>query len=355
MSFLYAIKSKSASWVFLLTLFICSLFAPSAGALASQAEEELTAKLVEGAKKEGQLLLYHSMNVQEGDKLLKRFQEKYPFIKTEMVRSDSQAGLNKILAEDRAKKHLCDVMSFPAMSIEVLKRKNLLAKYLSPNGKSYPEEFKDPDGYWISNYFQLHVMAYNTRLIAPKEVPRSYEDFLGPKWKGKIGMDANAFYWFAGVLKIMGEEKGLQYMKKLSDQNIRFDGRILVVQLVAAGETSITMPVYNHRIEQMKSDGAPLEWSALEPLIAEVNAPSISAHAPHPHTARLFIDFLLSKEGQEIIASFYRLPTRSDVEARIPRAKAKGMKILPFDPAITDNYEKYVKLYREVLMKKQPR
>jgi len=94
-------------------------------------------------------------------------------------------------------------------------------------------------------------------------------------------MDKGAFYWFADVVKIMGEEKGLKYMKRLAEQLLKFhNGRSINCQLVAAGEISIALPVYNHSVDRIKSQGGPIEWVALEPIVAEINSPSISSHAP---------------------------------------------------------------------------
>ena len=327
--------------------------APFDKALAASPEEGMTAKLVEGAKKEGELLFYFSMTVPEGAALLNKFHDKYPFIKVEMFRNSSEKLTSRVLAEAQAKKHRFDVIAIPSSTIEFLKRKNIFAKYLSPQGKYFPEIFKDPDGYGIAAFYLLNVVAYNTKAVAQRDIPKTYDDLLDAKWKGKIAMDTGGFDWFGNVLKIMGEAKGLQYMKKLGEQDIQFRaGKTLVCQLVAAGERIIGLPVFSQRIDMMRSQGAPIEYVFIEPLISELNSPSVSANAPHPNAARLFVDFLLSREGQDTIASFYRLPTREDVEARVPRSKAKGLKILPFDPGIIDNYEKYAKLYRDILIRK---
>jgi len=356
MSFLGSKKVESFFIIFLLAFSLLLTFDISVtkNALASQSEGDAV-KLLEGAKKEGEVLLYSTLSVQEGDQLFKGFHEKYPSIKTKMYRASGESILPRIVGEDQAKKYLCDVVSIPALLTDVLKKKNLLAKYLSPQGKFIPEVFKDPDGYWIGGYYMFNVLAYNTKLVAPKDVPRNYEDLLAPKWKGgKIGMDTGAINWFANVLKIMGEEKGLEYMKKLSGQDIKFrDGRALNSQMVAAGEISMTIPVLNHTTDRIKSQGAPIEWVAFEPVIVDINPPAVSAHAPHPNAARLFIDFMLSREGQEIIASIEKLPTRDDVNAGAAGARGKRFKILPYDPSFTDQYAKYAKLYHEVLMKKQ--
>ena len=167
-----------------------------------------------------------------------------------------------------------------------------------------------------------------------------------------MGMDTKAYEWFANMLKFMGEKKGLEYMKRLGEQNILFrTGRTLNATMVAAGEVEVGIALYNQRIEEMKAKGAPVQWLAIDPIIPEIHPLSVNAHAPHPNAARLLVDYLLSKEGQEVIASFYRIPSREDVDPIIPNLK-KGLKIMSPSFEMVDHYDRYVKLYRELLMRK---
>lgn len=321
-------------------------------ALAASAEEKMHAKLIEGAKKEGKLVWYTTMAGDKGELIRKTFQEKYPFINAAMYRTGDQNLLNKIFAEVQAKRYLCDVVMITGIMGETLKKRGLFAKYPSPERKFYPEGLKEPEAYWTDVFLNLNVIGYNTKLVAAKEAPRTYEDLLSPRWKGKMGMDDKAFYWFANVLNLMGEKKGLDYMKRLANQNIQFrTGRTLIAQLVAAGESPVGIALYNQKIEEMKANGAPIEWVAIEPVVPEIHPVGLFSYAPHPNAAMLFIDFILSRECQEMIANIFYIPSRSDVDPIVPRLK-KGMKILPFDFSIGDEYPRYVKLYREILMNK---
>jgi iron(III) transport system substrate-binding protein len=278
--------------------------------------------------------------------------DKYPFINVKFYRSGDVALLTKIFAEAQAKRNIVDIVDITGIGAEILRKRGLFAKYISPHWKFYSAGSKDPEGYWTDMYTNLNVIGYNTKLVSPKEVPKTYEDFLAPKWKGKIGMDTKAYYWFANILKVMGEKKGLDYMKRLAEQNIQFrTGRTLNAQMVAAGEVSIGIALYNQRVEEIKAKGAAMEWVAIEPVVPEIHPLLISANAPNPNAARLLVDYLLSREGQEVIASFLRIPSRIDVDPILPKLK-KGIKVLPFDSGITDDYDRYIKLYREVLMKK---
>jgi len=328
--------------------FLLPCFAP---ALAGEAGED--AALVAAAKKEGKLSWYASMTVSEGDKLLRKFKEKYPFIETSYYRSGEENMMTRIMSETRAKKHMFDVVHIPVLNCETLKRRGVLAKYSSPHRQFAPEGTKDAEGYWTSIYLNLNVLGYNTKLVSPKEAPKSWDDLLAPRWKGKMGMDTKPFYWFGAMLKMQGEKKGLDYMKKLAEQHVQLrTGRTLNAQLVAAGEFSLGITLYNQRVEEMKTAGAPIEWLAIEPVIPDINPIAISAHAPHPHAAKLFVDYILSREGQEVIASFYRIPNRSDMDPIVPRLK-KGLKVLPFDPTLVDDYERYIKLFREIFLIKK--
>ncbi|MFC1817093.1 ABC transporter substrate-binding protein [Thermodesulfobacteriota bacterium] len=332
-------------------LWLPLLKIPFDKASAAQSEEARIAKLAEGARKEGKLLWYVVLSTPTAEKYRKEFQKKYPYIKFTYYRSGEERQMTRILSEARAKKHAFDVVTTNAFVGELLKKKRLLAKYHSPQRDFYPEGIKDPEGYWTSIYDNLGIIGYNTKLVSPREAPKTWNDLLDPKWKGKMGMDVKAYYWFASMLKIMGEEKGLEYMKNLSDQNIRFrNGRTLNAQLLAAGEMSIGICLYNHRIEDLKGKGAPVEWIAIEPVVPTIHPLALSAHAPHPNAAKLFMEFMLSREGQEILKGDFYIPSRMDVKALIPSMK-EGLKILPFNPSILEDYDRYVNLYRNILMK----
>jgi len=210
--------------------------------------KEHTAKLVEGAKKEGKMVWYTTIDINDAHALLKGFEKKYPFMKTGVWRSGGERHLSRIMAEARANRHLWDVVMSGGTKSEIIRKRGLTAKYLSPHRKFYPEGSKDPEGYWTDIYLNLMVIGYNTNLVSSQEAPKAWADLLDPKWKGNMGIVTNADNWFIPMVKMMGEEKGLEYMKRLSGQDLQWrTGRTLVTQLVAAGEYGIGIAVYNHR------------------------------------------------------------------------------------------------------------
>lgn len=288
------------------------------------------AQILEGAKKEGRLIYYTSMTVNDSDLLVKKFTEKYPFLKVELYRSSGDNLPNRILAEGRAKRFIQDVTSSALNHTAIIQKEGYLTPYQSPEFAAYPANLRDPQGFWTSLYLMTHVLAYNTRMVSPQEAPKTYTDLLAPKWKGKISLDMLDAEWFGGQLDIMGQAKGLEFMKKLAAQNpIYRSGHNLQTQLLVSGEFPVAVNIYGHAAETFKAKGATIEWVPVEPVVISMHALSVSSHAPHPNAARLFVDFALSKEAQMQIRGFHRISARTDVEPDPPRL-FRGFKIHPF-------------------------
>ena len=151
-------------------------------------------------------------------------------------------------------------------------------------------------------------------MVKRNEVPVTDEDLLNPKWRGKIGMDHTKPEWFSWKLKRLGQEKGLAYMKRLGAQEFKlYSGLTIITGLLAAGEFPLVLNTYIHNAEDAKRKGAPVDWLAQDPVFTKFQPIGVAAKAPHPNAAKLFVDFMLSEEGQRIIASFGRVPTRRAV------------------------------------------
>mgnify|MGYP003576654005 CR=1 FL=1 len=312
------------------------------------AQDSANAKIIEGAKKEGKMVFYTSLNIEDSNGLLRKFEEKYPFIKTELNRLTADRLLIRFQCEARAKSYGADVMVNGGARTHITKKDGLLMKYVSPETKFYPVGFKDPDGYWTDTYLNAHILVYNTRMMAAKDVPRSHEDLLQPQWNGKIVMVSKAYEWFLKLLKIWGEEKGMAYFKRLAQQNPGFRiGSSQIADLVAAGENPIGINTYSTTIEDLKAKGAPLEWVPLDPVVAILHPIAITAQAPHPNAARLFVDYVLSKEGMTVLRGFKRIPSRPDVEPMVPRL-TKGIKFYASEPELAEEFDKYARTFQNL-------
>jgi len=303
--------------------------------------------VVEGAKKEGALVVYTSMTVDQMQKILDAFKARYPFIRTTMFRAVGERLLTKIMTEAQTGKYDFDVVQSAESQAYFLKKKNLLQKYISTETKNIQKPFFDPEGYWTAVYIMPNVIAYNTRMVKRDEVPKTDEDLLNPKWKGKMGMDHTKPEWFAWKLKRMGEEKGLAYMKRLGAQEFQlYAGLSVITNLLVAGEFPLVLNTYLHNVEEVKRRGAPVDWIVQDPVFTKFQPLGIGSKAPHPNAAKLFSDFVLSEEGQKIIASFGRVPTRRGVSTSV-----QGLDKLNYvidDISAGDDFNKNFELFRSI-------
>src|SRR6266545_343568 len=325
-------------------VFLCVGFLPN----FVLGQDNATAKLIEGAKKEGKMVFYSSLNIEDNNGLLKKFEEKYPFVKTELNRLSADRLLIRFQSEARARKHAADVLLNGGARTYITKKEGLLMKYVSPESKFYGPGFKDPDGYWTDAYLNAHVLVYNTRMLKVQEVPRSHADLLQPQWKGKFAMVSKAYEWFLKYLKVTGEEQGLQFFKRLAQQKPEFRiGSSQVADLVAAGEHPIGINTYSTNVEDLKTRSAPVEWVPLDPVIATLHPIAVSAQAPHPNAAKLFVDYVLSKEGMTLLRSFKRIPSRLDVEPAVSRL-TKGIKFYASEPELAEEFDKYARTFQNI-------
>jgi iron(III) transport system substrate-binding protein len=205
-----------------------------------------------------------------------------------------------------------------------------------------------PHGHWVGTRINMFVQSYNTKLVKKEELPRSYADLAHPRWKGRLGIEAEDEDWFAMVVKELGEENGLRLFRdivRVNGLSVR-KGHTLLAGLVASGEIPLALTTYSHGTEKMKKKGAPVEWFAIAPAIGRANGIGIARNAPHPNAAALFVDFLLSPEGQAILQRGGYVPASLKVADPAQKLPLKFV-----DPAvILDEDAKWQKLWTEIVL-----
>ena len=210
-----------------------------------------------------------------------------------------------------------------------------------------------------SNSLRLAQALANRRLLEVEpaavtweDVPRSYEDLLLPKWKGKMGFRDDDYEWYATVLEFMGREKGLQYIRRLAQQQIKFAGDSpLRIQLLCAGEYSLDIGIHFDHPENARKKGCPVNWVVLEPGYKRPPiAIALAKSPPHPSAARIFIDWMLSRDGQKVVTDFTnREPVRADVELGAGVQKLKQFRFWKSNwDSIFLNLDEHQKAYREL-------
>ena len=303
--------------------------------------------LIEAAKKDREVVFYTTTNLEEANAMSARFKAKYPFLDVNINRAEGERLTTKILQETRAKKSLVDVMQSPAFYLHALKKRGIVGEYVSAEDRFFPREFKDQK-FWTATYYNPYVVLYNTKLVAAQNLPKRYEDLLGPFWKNKMILEKDKIDWFTAMLHILGREKGIKYMRDLSKQDpmLRI-GQTLITQLVAASEIALQINANAVSVNRLKQKGAPIDWVAPGPLPGLMVGVGFISQAPHPAAARLFIDFLLSKEGQQLYQNAGRLVARTDLP-QDESMKVRGAQIVPVDPAWAENFDEDSRLMKEI-------
>jgi ABC-type Fe3+ transport system substrate-binding protein len=289
--------------------------------MASAPARAADAGLIDAAKKEGKVVWYTTLIVNQAIRPLKEaFEKAYPGIELQYTRADESPTAAKILAEAQAGRVQADM--FDGISNMVpLKRAGLVAQHVPPSAGKIPANLKDKDGYWISILIYVFSPGINTTLVSKEQAPKTYQDLLDPRWRGKMawnpGSIAGAIGFVGATLMSMGEPRGMDYLKALSAQrivNIEASSRAILDQVIA-GEYPMGLMMFNHHTVISAQKGAPTDWIKMEPVPVALDAVGILKDAPHPNATRLLVDFLTSEDGQRVLQKADYLPAMPSVPA----------------------------------------
>jgi iron(III) transport system substrate-binding protein len=318
-------------------------------ALDSLSGRERQTRLIQGARAEGEAVIYLNLDAIVSRALVNGFMEKYPGVSVQVGRSSGASIIGRVETEARAGKLAADVIMSGELGILVLIDKGVMARYRSPQLDGYPESLRDKDYFWNVILMNVLVPAYNTRLVGKDEVPHRLEDLLRPRWKGKMAMDSQSYYWLGAVLQQMGENAATKLLLGLNEQQLQHvRGRRLLTQLVAAGEYDLAVETNLNSVLSMSQQGAPVWFAPVKPLYLRPSFLYMTRTAPHPYAGALLIDYFLSEEGQKILAAHDRMPAHPKVSARETQL-LKGLDVRMPDPLdIGRRYAALAKKYVEL-------
>jgi iron(III) transport system substrate-binding protein len=302
------------------------LFSFAAAALAQPAKNDdvyryqgadRQARLAQRAKQEGTLVVYTSLAPTESKPLADAFEKKYG-VKVELWRALSDKVVQRVITEAQGNRHAVDVVETNSPEMEAIAQEKLLAEVHSPYLADLPPGSIPAHRSWYPDRLNFFVVGYNTQKVKREELPQTYEGFLDPKWKGRIGIEATDSEWMAALVKHWGEAKGMDFFRKLAAMkpDVR-KGHVLLAQLVATGEVAVGLTMYNANIESLKKKGAPIDLAPVQPVVARAQGIGVARAAPHPAAALLFVDFVLSPEGQKLYESMGRVPASTKVQSEL--------------------------------------
>jgi iron(III) transport system substrate-binding protein len=317
MNRLYSTRSILAGFAFYL-LTVSEVSAASAPMTVSQlalyqgADREKI--LIEGAKKEGAFTLYDSHTWFRT--IAKEFEKKYPFIKVSEFRTDGRNLIKRALEEIAAGQYIADVIATTTEQMAIMKREGVFQEYTSADARYYPDDVKvkGKNGfYYIGHYETYNSLGFNTSMIPPAEAPKTMSDLLNPKWKGKMSIvsTTTGTRWIGNTLNVMGRE----FLEKMADQEVKVQNMsgAGLAGLVVSGEVPLSPTIFDANIHTAKQKGAPVEWRPLEPVVTTVSYSGLTLKPTHPHAALLFLEYLHSKEGQQLIMKGGLWSPREDI------------------------------------------
>jgi len=326
--------------------------APARGSvaeLANYAGADRQQRLIEGAKKEGNLSIYTSAQSDDMGALVAGYEKKYG-IKVSVWRAGSEKVLQRAVTEARGNRHTVDIIETNGPELESMSREKILQAIKSPHLAQLIPQAIRPHGEWVGTRLNVFVQAYNTKLVKKEELPKTWDDLLHPRWKGRLGIEAEDQDWLSGVVGELGEARGVKLFKDMVAANgmsVR-KGHTLLTQLVVSGEIPFALTVYNYKAEQLKDKGAPIDWFSIGTPIARPNGVAVLRQSPNPHAAILFYDFEISEEGQKILAERDFVPTNAKVESPF----GKGAMKFVDSRLMLDEYDKWNKLYEDIFSAK---
>jgi iron(III) transport system substrate-binding protein len=321
--------------------------APVQIAQAAPAHPWIDAKLLAAAKKEGALTLYGSMNEEEALPLLKLFEDATG-IKSQYVRNSDTGLMARIQIESRASAQSWDALQTTTVSKMA---EAYFAAFDAPEAKNIIPEARGPNKKWYGVYANYNSPGYNTNLVKAADLPKTYEDFLKKKeWAGKVAIDYSDREWMKGMYDHYGEAKA----KALIDDLIKTlkvvptQGHLALARSVGAGEYAVELNNYTNLILNVKLSGGPTDFWVVDPVVVFFGQIGVNAKAPHPNAARLFANFMLSKEGQTQLTTAGRIPTRTDVETNPPGIlKAFSGHKLNVSTMTAEEDQKWTKLFKD--------
>jgi ABC-type Fe3+ transport system substrate-binding protein len=312
-------------------LLICALAVWPAAVRAQSAD------VVAKATQEGKVMLYGELITPTMRAIKEGFEAKYPGITMEFIYLSGSPLMNRIVSELDAGRNLADVIAIDAGRLPQLRDKGYLTPYEAVNQANYDKRWwSSPANLWVHNHLYLGGIMYNTKSVAAADVPKTYEDLLDPKWRGKIALvspisNELMFAMFAAFVRDMGEQKAYQFFDQLAAQKplVFGPGGIRVSQGVGTGEFPIGIGFVGHVFSVGREPGYNMAFAQTNPVYA-LGGPGFAVvkTAPHPNAARLAVDYMLSNAAQETIASMGYRSNDPKVKG-IPEITAAKVSVAP--------------------------
>jgi len=298
------------------------------------------------ALKEGGVLNFYATLAQlNAERILPVFEKRFPGIKVNHVDATADKLAARAITEARGGRVISDMFQMALENVLQAGEQKLLVDWLPPEAAAYPAYFKGTN--WLAADMVIIIGSWNTSLVKKEDEPKRFEDFLDPKWKGKLIAEARDVELLIGLArhKYKNDEKAVDFLRKLAANNIEFHkGHSELAEFLTAGQAAACVTCYAHHYPPRIKKGAPLNYMLTEG-IATITANALAKDAPHPNTAKLFYRWSSSEEGQKAFADGGRLPPHPKVE---PKEKIRPATLYPIGTEEIKEWRRYEKTWKEI-------
>ena len=311
------------------------------------ASAQITPELIEAAKKEGEVMFYGAITINSSKAVGDAFEKKYG-IKLHHWRGDATELINRSLAEARAGKPAFDVTLGNEVVMTALDEKKLFATFDPPAAKGYPKQFRDPDNRMTPWRVLPYGINYNHQIVKAEEAPKTWEELLASKWKGKFGLanpgiHVTTLQFVLNLERLLGS-KWLTVVEGWAKQEPRL-GRSLAdtIQPLSAGE----VPVAVGYIKDKYQYPGPIEYVRMNKYLASLSFVAINRQAPHPNAARLFTEFFVGPEAQRIFGNIGEYVFHPEIDHKFKK-DVKDDQIVVMRLPSNEELESWSKKFREM-------
>jgi len=309
------------------------------------AQSEPIDEVYKKALKEGGVLnCYCSLAQINAEKIYPVFEKRFPGIRINHVDATADKLAARAITEARGGRVIADVLEGGLENIVQVYEQGLLSEKPLPEAAEYPDNLKG--SYWIANNLIFFVGAWNTNLVKKQEEPNSLDDFVDPKWKGRLIAEPRDAEILIGLMhKHKSLEKARDVLKKIAANNVEFHkGHSQLAEFLVAGQAAACFTCYSHHYPSRIRKGAPLGYMLTEGIGGIVSV-AVMKNPPHPNTAWLFARWAASEEGQKAHAIGGRTPAHPKVE---PRDKVRPKNIYAVGAGDIKQFAKYEKVWKEI-------
>lgn len=301
--------------------------------LAANPAAAVDQALIDAARKEGTVVWYSGLIVNQIVRPISDgFEKKYPGIKVQGSRLTSSEAALKIMNEARAGKPQADVFDGTALVFRLIAA-GVVENYKPEAAKAFPDGSKEPNGAWTAVNTYIMTPAVNTDTVADKDIPKTLQDLLDPKWRGRMAWTndpttAGPPGFIGNVLTSMGQAAGMDYLRRLAQQrivNVPAAQRVVLDQVIG-GQYALALMTFNNHSVISANDGAPVRWLPIEPAVQLPNPAGLVRNAAHPNAAKLFLEYMLSPEGQAVFRDANYIPANPAVPPKDPTLTPAGGK-----------------------------